>query len=59
MGVRCDYYSPLWTADVLFFKNYILPLKANFQHINWIKFGEFPLGTISEFDEIFTICLYY
>ena len=67
MGVRCVYYSPLWTADVLCFKNSILLLKDNFQqikckgsfHANWIKFGEFPLGIIAEFDKIFSICLYY
>ena len=26
-------------------------------HANLSKFGEFPLGTISEFDKTFTICL--
>ena len=33
VGVRCYYYSPLLIADVIYFKNYVLPLKANFQHI--------------------------
>ena len=31
VGVRWDYYSPLWIADIICFM--FFPLKANFQHI--------------------------